>query len=280
MKQKPGLFVGITSRVVLIAVTLAVVFPFLWMIVLSFKSNTEVFNNPFSLPNFADFQNYARAFATVDLWLLYRNTIVIAVFSLAIEIVITFMSSFALSKMVFRATRLKRFFYVFLLAGLAIPPYILLFPVYRLTVLFGLANTFFSLVVTYVATSISFNTLLFTGFLGELPKEIDEASVMDGSGLARLCVSVIAPISKPVIVTVFIFNVLYIWNEFPFASILISKASMYTLSLGASFFKGQWSVDYTGIIATSVLVIIPQLVFFGVFQRYIVEGMTAGAVKG
>jgi raffinose/stachyose/melibiose transport system permease protein len=147
-------------------------------------------------------------------------------------------------------------------------------------VILKLHQTRWPLILAYIVTNISFDTLLFTNFLKSIPGEIEEAALIDNCSLFQLCVRVIVPVSKPVIVTVFIFNALYVWNEFPFASILLPKATMYTLSQGASFFKGLYSVDNTGIIASSILIVIPQLVFYGFFQRHIMEGMTAGAVKG
>ena len=93
-------------------------------------------------------------------------------------------------------------------------------------------------------------------------------------------IKVILPMTKPVIATVVIFNVLYIWNEYPFASVMLRSQNDYTLSMGASFFKGTYTVDYGGIVASSVMIIIPELVFYGLFQKKIVGGMIAGAVKG
>lgn len=173
----------------------------------------------------------------------------------------------------------ERQFYSYLILGLAISPFILLFPVYKINVFFGLSGKV-GLVLPYIATSISFNTLLLVGYLKSLPSEIDEAAVMDGCNLRQLIIKVILPMTKPVIATVVIFNVLYIWNEYPFASVILRDASDYTLSMGASFFKGTYTVDYGGIIASSIMIIVPELIFYGLFQKNIVEGMTAGAVKG
>ncbi|NOU90157.1 ABC transporter permease subunit [Paenibacillus sp. LMG 31460] len=250
------------------------------MILLSFKSNNEILNDPFTFPKTLSFDNYSRALSTLKLGVLYQNTFIIAAITIIIELLITFMSSYALSRMVFRSNRLKNSITALLLAGLAIPAFILLFPVYRITISLGLLNSYASLIIPYIATSVSFNTLLFTGFLRGFPREVEEAAIIDGSGLFTLCSSIVVPIIMPVIATVFIFNVLYIWNEFPFAVTLISKESMQTISLGISQFKGRFNIDYGGIIAASTLLIIPQLVFFAIFQRFIIEGMTAGAVKG
>lgn len=261
-------------------VTLLVLLPLLWMVLLSFKTNSDILNNPFSIAGTISFDNYARALETLNLGLLYKNTFIIAAVTIVIEILITFMSSYALSRMVFRSERLKRSVTALLLMGLAIPAFILLFPVYRLTIFFGIYNTYASLIIPYIATSISFNTLLFTGFLRGFPKEVEEAAVIDGCGLFTLGRAVVFPIIMPVVATVFIFNALYIWNEFPFAVTLISNEAMTTISLGISQFKGRFNIDYGGIIAASILLIIPQLIFFVFFQRFIIEGMTAGAVKG
>lgn len=264
----------------LIAVTMVIVFPLAWMLILSFKSNAEIFSTRFSLPKSILFDNYIRAFHTLDFVTLYKNTIIIVVITIAVDLVITFSSSFAISRMVFKNRKLQDSIYNFFLAGLAIPSFILLFPVYKITVDLHLFGTYFSLVLPYIATSIAFNTLLFTGFLKGIPNEIDEAAIIDGCSLFRLCATVIVPIIKPVVATVLIFNVLYVWNEYPFAVTLINDPSMYTISLGTSFFKGEWSADYAAIAASGVVIIIPQLIFYSFFQKYIIEGMTAGAVKG
>jgi raffinose/stachyose/melibiose transport system permease protein len=261
-------------------ITFVVMVPFLWMLLLSFKTNSEILNSPFSLPESFSFRNYQKAIETLDILLMYKNTFIIAGITIVGQIIITFMSSFALSRMVFKSNKLKSGLNFYFLLGLAIPPFILLFPVYRLTIELGLMNTHASLVLPYIATSISFNSLLFIGFLKGFPKEIEEAAIIDGCNLFSLCRKVVLPMIMPVVATIFIFNILYVWNEFPFAVTLISDESLSTIPLGISEFKGRWSIDYGGIIAASILIMIPQLVFFGFFQKYIIEGMTAGAVKG
>lgn len=268
------------SRLLTFGITALMMIPFLWMILLSFKDNQSILSNPLSLPESLSLQNYDRAFQTLDMALLYKNTFFVAVVSVLLGLVITFMSSFAISRMIFKNNKIKNGLYLFLIAGLAIPPFILLFPVYRITISMGIENTYLSLILPYIATTISFNTLLFVGFLKEFPSEIEEAALIDGSNLFILCTKVVAPIVKPVIMTILIFNILYVWNEFPFAVTLISESSLKTISLAISEFKGRYNIDYGGIVAANLLFIIPQLIFYTIFQKYIIEGMTAGAVKG
>lgn len=262
----------------MVIVTLLVVFPFAWMIMLSFKDNTEIMLTPLSLPTSLNFDNYSHAFNTLNYGQLYGNTFIICTISIIFELVITFLSSFVLARMEFNR-HIRSLVYGYLILGLSISPFILLFPIYRISVLMHITGKA-RLIFPYVATSISFNTLLLVGYLKSLPKEIDEAAIIDGCNLKQLIAKVILPLTKPVIATVVIFNVLYMWNEYPFASVMLRDAADYTLSMGASFFKGKYSVDYGGIIASGILIIIPELIFYGIFQKNIVDGMTAGAVKG
>lgn len=268
----------VVMTVIMVIITAFAVFPFVWMILLSFKENNDIMLNPLSFPKNLDFSNYKDALDTLNYPQLYGNTFFICIVSMVIELVITFLSSFVIARMAFNR-RLKSLVYGYLILGLSISPFILLFPVYRICVFFHISGKL-RLVFPYVATSISFNTLLFTGYLKKLPSEIDEAAIIDGCNLYQLISKVIVPMSKPVIATIVIFNVLYIWNEFPFASVMLRDVTDYTLSMGASFFKGKYSVDYGGIIASGIMIIIPELIFYGIFQKNIVEGMTAGAVKG
>ncbi|RRD95934.1 carbohydrate ABC transporter permease [Clostridiales bacterium COT073_COT-073] len=272
-KKKTAMYIG------MILITLVVVFPFIWMVILSFKSNSDIMSSPLSLPKTLNFDNYKNALKTLDYLQLYRNTVFVCVISVVFEIIITFLSSFVLSRMVFKNSKILKMIYGFLIMGLSISPFILLFPVYKINVVLGLRGKL-ALIFIYVATSISFNTLLLVGYLKSLPTEIDEAAVIDGCNIWNLMLKVILPMTKPVIATIVIFNVLYIWNEFPFASVMLRDVSDYTLSMGASFFKGNYTVDYGGIVASSIMIIIPELIFYGIFQKNIVEGMTAGAVKG
>ena len=232
--------------VLMVLLTIAIVIPIIWLVFISMKPNSEIMNNPLSLPNALDFGNYVSALQTLDLFTLYKNTAFIAVCSLAVEIVITFSSAVGLTRLYYRSDGVRSGLQGFLQLGLAVSPFILLFPIYLRTV----------------------------------PKELDEAALMDGVSLWQLMTKILVPIAKPVLATVIIFNLLYIWNEYPFASIMIEKPAYYTISRGIAAFQGQYNIDYGGLAAYSVMVLLPELVFYGIFQRHVVDGMTVGAVKG
>ena len=270
----------ILSRCVLFVITAVTAIPLLWLVVLSFKSDTDILNNPFSLPEHIDLANYERALDTLPLFKMFGNTLIVAVFALLISLVCTFMISYAITRLHFDHAKIPNGLYLLFVSGLTIPPYIVIFPTYRIIVAMGLLGSRFSLILPLAATTMALGVLLMVGFLREFPTEIEEAAIIDGCNIYQMCTQVVLPIIKPVLATVIIFNVLYFWNEYPISSVLVNDTNMMTISLGASMFRGRYSMDYSGMIAATVIIIIPQLVFYVFFQKYIVEGMTAGAVKG
>ena len=266
------------SYVLMVLLTAAIVIPIIWLVFISMKQNSEILNDPLSLPSSLNLENYASALRTLDLFTLYKNTFFIALCALVVEIVITFSSAVGLTRLHFRRDSVRSGLQGFLQMGLAVSPFILLFPIYKINRFFGFGQQL-SLILPYIATSISFNTLLFTAYLRTIPKELDEAALMDGVNLWQLITKILVPIAKPVLATVIIFNLLYIWNEYPFASIMIEKPAYYTISRGIAAFQGQYNIDYGGLAAYSVMVLLPELIFYGIFQRHVVDGMTVGAVK-
>ncbi|MYS91044.1 MULTISPECIES: carbohydrate ABC transporter permease [Streptomyces] len=261
-------------------ITFVILFPLLWIMLLSFQTNDNILNHPFRLTDLT-LANYQQALETLNLLVMYKNTLILAVVSVTVGLVISYMAAFALTRMVFRSGRRRtqhtlRFYF---LAGLAVPVYILLFPVYRLDITFGLFGTYFALILPYIAVTIPFNILLLTGFLRDFPEEIEQAAVMDGVGLWRMAWKVVFPLMRPVVATLAILNVIYVWNEFPFAVTLINDPNMTTVSLGVSQFQGVYSVNYGAMMASATLVLLPQLAIYAAFQKQVIAGMTAGAVR-
>lgn len=260
-------------------VTFLIVLPILWIMLLSLQPSDTILSDPFSLRTLT-FDNYRNVIASLPLVQMYKNTIIVAFISVTVGTIISFMAAFALTRMVFRRRAAQSSLRFYLLAGLAVPVYVLLFPIYRLDLALGIFGTYAALILPYIAVSIPFNTLLMTGFLREFPSELEEAAIMDGAGLFRICWSVVLPAMRPVIATILIFNVVYVFNEFPFVSILINNPDLATVSLAVSKFQGQYTVDYGGMMAAATLVLLPQLVIYAIFQRHVIAGLTAGAVKG
>lgn len=274
---------GRRTRLILSAVayliTFLILLPLLWIVLLSFQTNENILEHPFSFSHL-NLANYRRATETLNLFVMYKNTLVLAVVSVTIGLFVSYMAAFALTRMQFRrGRRVQNVLRYYFLAGLAVPVYILLFPVYRLSIDLHLFGTYAALILPYIAVTIPFNILLLTGFLRDLPEEIEQAAVIDGAGLWSLAWRVIFPLMRPVMATLAILNVIYVWNEFPFAVTLINKPTLTTVSLGVSQFQGVYSVDYGAMMASATLVLLPQLVLYAAFQRQVISGMTAGAVR-
>jgi len=273
--RRPALLVAAAAYLV----TFLVVLPILWITMLSFHQSDSILSDPFSLDSLT-FDNYRTAIASLPLVQMYTNTIIIAVVAVSLGTIVSFMVSYALTRMVFRRPATQSFLRFYVLAGLTVPVYVLLFPVYRLDLALGIYGTYLAVIVPYIAVSIPFNTLLLTGFLRDFPGELEEAAIMDGAGLFRICWSVVLPTMRPILATIVIFNVVYVFNEFPFVSILINDPDLATVSLAVSRFQGQYTVDYGGMMAAATLVLLPQLAIYAIFQRHVIAGLTAGAVKG
>jgi raffinose/stachyose/melibiose transport system permease protein len=211
---------------------------------------------------------------------MYKNTVILASISVTIGTVISFLSSFALARLVFRHRRARTAARLYLLGGLAIPVYILLFPVYRLDITLHIFGHYSALILPYVAVTIPFNTLILTGFLRDFPGDLEEAAIIDGVSLSRLIWSVVLPLMRPVLATIVIFNLIYVFNEFPFVSILGNSSGLTTVSLAVSQFQGAYSTDYGGMMAATTIILLPQLAIYAIFQKQVVAGITLGAVKG
>lgn len=267
-------------RFFLIVISILSILPFLWMLLLSFKTDTQIMNSPFSFPEVWNFDNYKRALTVLKLPTMYKNTILLVFTTQIIGLTITFFSSYCIARLQFKNLKLQKYLYVFLLIGLIIPSYLLLFPLYRIIVMLKLQNTYLSIIMPLTGMAISFNTLIFVGFLRDFPVEIEEAAIIDGCNLCNLCTRVVLPIMKPAFATLIVFNVIYVWNEYPLSATFINDSKKMTISIGASLFKGSYGTDYSGMISAAVLIIVPQLIFYVLLQKNIIEGMTAGAVKG
>lgn len=262
-----------------LGIAFIIMIPFIWTFFLSFKTDSEIFNTPFALPTEWSFKNYRRALETINIFQMYKNTVIIAVSAEVLSLFFTFMSSFAISRMTYKHKAFRNGIYFYYLLGLGIPVYILLYPIYRQNAFMGLIDNLIGLILPHIALTIPFNTLLFVGYFNGFSSEIEEAAIIDGCGLFKMLIKITLPIVKPIIATTAVFNVIYIWNEYPFAATYLNTKDLFTVSLATSMFKSTYSRDYSGMICAVILIMIPELIFYVCLQKYIISGMTAGAVK-
>lgn len=272
-----AVFVGAVS------ICAVMIFPFVWGFILSFKDNTALYNSPMSLPDKWDFSLYVDTFKKSSMLNLFMNSIIVATITTVGCIAINFLSSFAIARLHHRNARLGDFFYFLFLIGNAVPLFIILFPVYtvaRALQPIGLGiDSVIGLTLPYIAGSLPFNTLVFVGAMKSMPLELEEAAIMDGCGLPRLIAGITFPLMAPVVATLVIFNFLLAWNEWTIASFLLNSIKNFTIPLAASFFKQQYGMDAAAVMRAVIIALIPQLVFYAIFQRKIINGIATTGLK-
>lgn len=251
-------------------------YPFVYMIATSFKTQPEFFEHPVSLLSKFNFENYALVFKLgIDTYFL--NSIIVSLICVTAVIFLSAMISFPLVRMRFKLNR--PIFYLFL-AGMMIPVHTTLIPVYILTKQIGLYDSLWALIGPYIAFSLPISVIILTQFIRDIPRELDEAAVIDGASHSRLFWSIVFPLLGPALATIAIYNFIHIWNEFVFGLVLITTPAKMTLPLGLRSFYGEFSVNVPGIMATLTLGSLPLMIAYFLAQEKVVSGLSAGAVKG
>ncbi len=266
-----------TSYVPLVLATLVVVLPLLWMVLASFKSPSELLTQtPSVLPDSFAPTNYAEAAETVPFGRLFFNSVLVTAIGAGIKVALAVLTAYAL---VFVRFPGKKIIFALVLATLMVPPQVSLLPNYVLITGLGGADTYWGIILPGLATG--FGTFLLRQQFLTLPASILEAAEIDGASHWKRLTRIVVPISTPAIATVALVNIVFEWNEYLWPLVIVSDPHMMTLPVGLTLLQNSESgADGYGLVmAGTVLVIVPVLVVFAAFQRYIVSGLTQGAVK-
>ncbi len=251
-------------------------FPLYWMFTFSLKTNPEIYGkNVVGLPQEWHWEFYKTAMERVDMIKLFANSIVVAVITIVITIVVALMATYALTRLPWRGRKLMNSFFML---GLTIPLHAALVPLYKSIKLVGLFDTMWALIIPYAAFSLAMAILISTGFMGEIPKDLDEAACIDGCGVWGTFVRIIVPLMTPALATIGIYTFLQCWNEFLFASTYTS--SFKTIPVGVQQFFGQHTTDWGVVGAALVIATFPTLLIYVFLSRKIQESFMAGAIKG
>lgn len=252
-------------------------YPILWMAINSFKSEKEFATNQFGFPKVFVLENYTAAWEIANLGVLFKNSIFITVTATLLTVFIGALASYFLARFDFK---MSKWLYGFFIFGLLIPIHATLVPMFILMKNLGLLNTPITLLFPYIAFHLPITIFILTSFMKAFPKDIEESAIMDGCGIFRIFWSIILPMSRPALATVMILNFIYNWNEFSFALVLINDPELQTLPLGLANFAGQFTTNYGAQMAGLTMSLVPIVIFYIMFEKNIVKGMTAGAVKG
>lgn len=257
---------------------LVMVTPFVYMVSTSFKAQAYVLTIPPQfIPHPATTTNYSDSWGSQDFSRYFLNSLVVAIASTAISLLLSSMMAYAFARFDFAGRELL---FRILLLGLMVPAIMLIIPQFILAKYLGLLDSLTGLIVFYVAGSLSLNTFLLRGFFQSIPAELDQAMEVDGAGPWVRYYRLVLPLAKPALATATIFTFLASWDEFPWALTIINTPQKRTLPLAIQLFQGQNATQWGLVFAASLIAIVPVIVVFLVFQRYFVQGLTSGAVKG
>ena len=253
-------------------------FPVYWMFTFSLKSNAEIFgDNVVGLPKQWLWSNYTSALNTGRMGKYFLNSTIVAVATILITLAVALMATFALTRLIWRQRKtLNKFF----MLGLTIPIHASIVPIYVTLSRLHMLNTYWALIIPYAAFSLSMAILVCTGFMNELPQELDESACIDGCGVWGIFFRIIVPLMKPAVATVGIYTFLQCWNELMFANIFISKTELKTLPVGVQALSGQYTTAWGPIGAALVLATFPTLFIYIFLSKKIQESFIAGAIKG
>lgn len=254
------------------------VLPFLYMLSTSLKANTYVLTIPPQfIPHPATVSNYTEAWSRDDFARYFVNSLAVAVISTLLSLLLSSMMAYAFARFSFPG---REFLFKILLVGLMIPAMMLILPQFILAKYLHVIDSLTGLVIFYVGMSLSLNTFLLRGFFAAIPRELEQAMEVDGAGAVVRYWRLILPLAKPALATTTIFTFLLSWDEFAWALTIINTPTKRTLPIAIALFQGQNSTLWGLVFAASAIAVVPVIVVFLLFQRYFVQGLTSGAVKG
>ena len=259
----------------LVILSLSMLLPFYWVLVSSFKSNADIFGQPFMLPATYSFSAFTQAFRSANIPLAMANSLFYSFVSISIVILIASMASYVLAKI-----RPNKFLYIYFLFGLLIPIHAMIIPLNVTLNNLGLGNSRMGLVMAFVVANISLSVFILTASMRNLPDELLQAAQIDGCQGAQVFFKIVLPVSKAALATVGTLAFVNCWNDFLLSMIIATKPAIRPLNLAVYNLRSAFSSDYNVLTAGMTTMIIPAIIIYTLFQEQIIRGMVSGAVKG
>ena len=276
MKKKISIY-HIVCAVILLIMVIICIYPIVWMFFGSMKDKAEFYTNIWGLPKQIHLDNYIAAWKNADLGRRFINSLIVTLGSMCIMIPVTSCAAYAVARLNFKG---KNLIYMYLLLGIMIPAGVLGIPTFTVAMKMGLLNSHFGLMLIYAAQNIAMGMFIMRGFFISLPRELEEAAMIDGCSRFGCFVRIIVPLARAGVATQVIFNGLTIWNDYFMANIMITKDELRTLPLSIANFVGKHSKNYPELFAMLTMATIPVIIVFVLSQKSFIEGVAAGAVKG
>ena len=260
-----------------VLLALLALFPFVVAIITSFKVKSEIYSIPFRwIPKLPTLENYYNVLIVGDFIRFFLNSLIIAIFTTLLTVFLAMLGGYGFSRYRFRGRNILR---LGSLAGYIVPTAVLFVPFYTMMDAFNLLNNLWSLILTYSALNLPISLLMLSGYFQSIPQELDQAAIIDGCSRVGALVRIILPLASPGIVSVGLFCFISSWQEFLFALIYIEEVPKRTLALGLATYKGLYGVDWGNLMAATVFAVLPTTIVFVLFQKWLIAGLTKGALK-
>lgn len=264
-------------HVVLIGYAIIVVYPLLIMLVSSVKTTGEIFADPLGLfPEVVRLANYAEAWDRANFGTFFRNSIFVCVISVSLILFFGSMAAYVLARFSFPGNRLV---YLLFLAGFMIPVRLAIVPLFIMMRDLHLLDTLWSLIVIYIAAGMPFTIFLMVNFFRHIPRDLEDAAVLDGAGPFQVYYQIMLPLVRPALATVGLFHFLNVWNDFFFPLIFIRSENLRTVPLGVSTFFGEYSNEWSLMFAALSISIMPVIIVYLMASKQFIAGLTSGAIK-
>lgn len=252
-------------------------FPLYWTLNTAFKHEGDIIKRPLQyIPASPTIENFVSAWSNVGFATYFKNSLIVGICTVVIVLILSILSGYALARYRFKG---KRAFLLMLLCTQFIPRSMLIIPLFIIFKHLGLISHPLSLILTYAAVEIPFTTVLMNGFIANVPRELEEAAMIDGCNKFQSLRYVVFPLLVPGIVATAVFTFIYTWNEFLLALMLTNQQGRFTLPVGLSYMMGEFNINYGALAAGSVIALIPAVILFSYAQKHLVNGL-GGAVKG
>ncbi|MDY3917416.1 MAG: carbohydrate ABC transporter permease [Candidatus Limivivens sp.] len=252
------------------------IFPLVWLVNYSFKSNAEIYTkSSFAIAENIGPANYISAWVKGSIAKYFGNSVIVTLVSVAATLILACMMAYAITRMRWKFSNAVL---AFLMVGMMIPIHATLIPLFVLLQKIGLYSTRWSLIIPYTAVGLPLAVFIFSNFLRSIPHELEEAAFIDGCSVVRAFAQIILPSLKPAIATVAIFTFMSNWNEFIMASTYLQKSDLYTLPLGLTAFQGTHGSEMGPMAAAILIASVPLLIFYCIFSEQVEKSFTAGAV--
>ena len=271
-----GRLLMILKYIFLALCVIVALFPIVWVVMSSFKTNAEILTDGISLPTSFKFTGYEQAIAISPILKYFVNSVIISSVATVANVLFLAMAAYVFARCQFRG---KNLLFWLLSLSMVVPMTALLNPVYLVINNLGLTDTKTGLILVYTALNLPMSLLILRSTFLSIPRSLEEAAYVDGAGFVRTFFQIMLPCAKGGLASAAVLAFLNNWNEFTFALILTSGQDARTLPLSLSYFTSQFSFNYTAMFAAITIAVIPSIVIFALFQEQVVSSLTAGAVK-